>query len=230
MVTKPAEKTIAVRVLPPGALESTCRPWPNSPYWPPAPQNRTCANGNMGHRLSKIVTRTGDAGTTGLGDGSRVAKDSARIEAIGAIDELNSTLGVLLAEPLPAGVAECLVEVQHDLFDVGGELSIPGAATVSETQVTRVEEALARFNADLAPLKEFVLPGGTRAASYAHVARTVCRRAERSLVHLGATATVRDPVRKYVNRLSDLLFVLARVLNRDAGQADVLWRKDRRRA
>ena len=197
---------------------------------PPAPQNRACANGNMGHRLSKIVTRTGDAGTTGLGDGSRVAKDSARIEAIGAIDELNSTLGVLLAEPLPPGVAECLVEVQHDLFDVGGELSIPGAATVSEKQVVRVEEAVAHFNADLAPLKEFVLPGGTRAASYAHVARTVCRRAERALVHLGATATVRDPVRKYINRLSDLLFVLARVLNRDAGHADVLWRKDRRRA
>jgi cob(I)alamin adenosyltransferase len=184
----------------------------------------------MGHRLSKIVTRTGDAGTTGLGDGSRVAKDSARIEAIGAIDELNSTLGVLLAETLPAPMAECLLEIQHDLFDLGGELSIPGAEAVSEAQVLRLEQILERFNADLPPLKEFVLPGGTRAASYAHVARTVCRRAERALVHLGAAAPVREPARKYVNRLSDLLFVLARALNREAGQADVLWQKDRRRA
>jgi cob(I)alamin adenosyltransferase len=183
----------------------------------------------MGHRLSKIVTRTGDGGTTGLGDGSRVAKDSARIDAIGAVDELNSTLGVLLAEALPAAVATCLVEVQHDLFDLGGELSIPGHEAVGEAQVLRLEEAIARFNADLPPLKEFILPGGTRAASHAHVARTVCRRAERSLVRLGSSALVGDPVRKYVNRLSDLLFVLARVLNRDAGRADVLWRKNRRR-
>jgi cob(I)alamin adenosyltransferase len=188
------------------------------------------ANGIMGHRLSKIVTRTGDAGTTGLGDGSRVAKDSARIDAIGAIDELNSTLGVLLAEALPAAIAECLVEVQHDLFDLGGELSIPGSSAISDTQVMRLEQGVARFNADLAPLKEFILPGGTPAASHAHVARTVCRRAERSLVHLGASETVREPLRKYVNRLSDLLFVLARVLNRDAGRSDVLWRKDQRRA
>jgi cob(I)alamin adenosyltransferase len=183
----------------------------------------------MGHRLSKIVTRTGDAGTTGLGDGSRVAKDSTRIEAIGAIDELNSSLGVLLAETLPAPVAACLVDVQHDLFDLGGELSIPGSSAVTDAQVARLEEAVTRFNADLPPLKEFILPGGSRAASHAHVARTVCRRAERSLVHLGTTAAVPDPVRKYVNRLSDLLFVLARVLNRDAGCTDVLWRKDRRR-
>ncbi len=183
----------------------------------------------MGHRLSKIVTRTGDAGTTGLGDGSRAAKDSARIEAIGAVDELNSTLGVVLAEALPAAVAECLLEVQHDLFDLGGELSIPGSSTVSEAQVMRLEQVLTRFNADLSPLKEFILPGGTRAASQAHVARTVCRRAERSLVRLGAAETVGDPARKYLNRLSDLLFVLARVLNRDAGHDDVLWQKDRRR-
>jgi cob(I)alamin adenosyltransferase len=184
----------------------------------------------MGHRLSRIVTRTGDAGTTGLGDGSRVGKDSARIDAIGAVDELNSALGVLLAEALPTAVAACLIEVQHDLFDLGGELSVPGSSSVDEAQVVRLEEAVSRFNASLPPLKEFILPGGTRAASCAHVARTVCRRAERSLVHLGAAATVRDPVRQYVNRLSDLLFVLARVLNRDAGCADVLWRKDRRRA
>jgi cob(I)alamin adenosyltransferase len=183
----------------------------------------------MGHRLSKIVTRTGDAGTTGLGDGTRVAKDSERIEAIGAVDELNSVLGVLLAETLPDAVADCLTEVQHDLFDLGGELSIPGYSAVREAYVDRMEEAIARFNGDLAPLKEFILPGGTRAASLAHVARTVCRRAERTLVHLGASTTVSEPVRKYVNRLSDLLFVLARVLNRDAGRADVLWRKDRRR-
>ena len=184
----------------------------------------------MGHRLSKIVTRTGDAGTTGLGDGSRLAKDAARIEAIGAVDELNSTLGAVLAEQLPATVADCLREVQHELFDLGGELSIPGSSAVSEAQVTRLEQALARFNADLPPLKEFILPGGTRAASQAHVARTVCRRAERSLVRLGAVETVGGPARKYVNRLSDLLFVIARVLNRDAGCCDVLWQKDRRRA
>ena len=184
----------------------------------------------MGHRLSKIVTRTGDAGTTGLGDGTRVAKDSARIEAIGEVDELNSALGVLLAEVPPGEVADCLTEVQHDLFDLGGELSIPGYTAVREAHVDRMEEAIGRFNADLAPLKEFILPGGTRAASLAHAARTVCRRAERALVRLGASTTVSEPVRKYVNRLSDLLFVLARVLNREAGRADVLWRKDRRRA
>jgi len=181
----------------------------------------------MGHRLSKIVTRTGDAGTTGLGDGTRVAKDSARIDAIGEIDELNSTLGVLLAEPLPEAVMACLIEVQHDLFDFGGELSIPGYQAMKDAQAMRLEEAAERFNADLPPLKEFILPGGSRAASLAHVARTVCRRAERSVVHLGASAEVREPLRKYLNRLSDLLFILARVLNRAAGGTDVLWRKDR---
>ena len=182
----------------------------------------------MGHRLSKIVTRTGDAGTTGLGDGSRIAKDSARIDAIGAVDELNSTLGVLLAEKLPDAVAACLTEVQHDLFDLGGELSIPGYNAMTEAQVLKLEDAVDRFNADLAPLKEFILPGGTRAASLAHVARTVCRRAERALVHLGMTDAVRDCTRKYLNRLSDLLFVLARVLNRAGASPDVLWRKGRR--
>src|SRR5215471_13243943 len=182
------------------------------------------AHPTMGHRLSKIVTRTGDAGTTGLGDGSRIAKDSARIDAIGAVDELNSTLGVLLAEPLPDAVADCLTEVQHDLFDLGGELSIPGYNAMSDAQVLRLEEAVERFNADLAPLKEFILPGGTRAASLAHVARTVCRRAERTLVHLAKASPVNDPVRRYLNRLSDLLFVLARTLNRSAGHGDVLWR------
>ena len=183
----------------------------------------------MGHRLSKIVTRTGDAGTTGLGDGSRTLKDSPRIAAIGEVDELNATIGVLLAESLPDEIADCLTEVQHDLFDLGGELSIPGYSAVRDAHVDRVEQAIGRFNADLPPLKEFVLPGGSRAASLAHVARTVCRRAERSLVHLGAATAVSDPVRRYMNRLSDLLFVLSRVLNRAAGQRDVLWRKDRRR-
>jgi cob(I)alamin adenosyltransferase len=183
----------------------------------------------MGHRLSKIVTRTGDAGTTGLGDGTRVTKDSARIDAIGAVDELNSTLGVLLAEPLPDAVSGCLIEVQHDLFDLGGELSIPGHEAMREAQVLRLEDAVERFNAGLPSLKEFILPGGTRAASLAHVARTVCRRAERALVHLDATEPVRECTRKYLNRLSDLLFVLARALNRAGGSPDVLWRKDRGR-
>jgi cob(I)alamin adenosyltransferase len=180
----------------------------------------------MGHRLSKIVTRTGDAGTTGLGDGTRVGKDAARIDAIGAVDELNSALGVLLAENPPELIAGCLVDVQHDLFDLGGELSIPGYEALREVQVLRLEDAIERFNAELPPLKEFILPGGTRAASLAHVARTACRRAERAVVRLGASESVREPVRKYLNRLSDLLFVLARVLNRAGGVADVLWRRD----
>lgn len=183
----------------------------------------------MGHRLSKIVTRTGDAGTTGLGDGSRVAKDAARIDAIGAVDELNSSIGVLLAEPLPDDVAACLVDVQHDLFDLGGELSIPGYEAVRGDHVTRLEERVEHFNATLAPLKEFVLPGGARAAALAHVARTVCRRAERSLVHLGHAEAVSEPARRYLNRLSDLLFVLARALNQRAGRPDVLWQKGRDR-
>src|SRR5207249_8192419 len=183
----------------------------------------------MGHRLSKIVTRTGDAGTTGLGDGTRVAKDSARIEAIGAVDELNSTLGVLLAEPLPRAVADYLTEVQHDLFDLGGELSIPGYNAVREVQVLRLEEAIGQFNAGLAPLKEFILPGGTRAAGLAHVARTLCRRAERSIVALSSSEKVADPARVYLNRLSDLLFVLGRVLNREGGRGDVLWQQGKNR-
>jgi cob(I)alamin adenosyltransferase len=183
----------------------------------------------MGHRLSRIVTRTGDAGTTGLGDGSRVPKDAPRIEAIGSVDELNSTLGVLLAEPLPEPVAQCLVAVQHDLFDLGGELSIPGHTAVTDAHVARLEDAVEHFNADLAPLKEFILPGGTRAAAAAHVARTVCRRAERRLVALAEREAVGNAARRYLNRLSDLLFVLARVLNRAAARPDVLWRHDRGR-
>ena len=182
----------------------------------------------MGNRLSKIITRTGDEGTTGLGDGSRVAKDSARIEAIGTVDELNSTVGHLRALPeLPAPVSKLLLRIQHDLFDLGGELSIPGYTAVTDAHVERLETAVDAFNADLAPLKDFILPGGTRAAALAHVGRTVCRRAERALVTLAGSETVGDPARKYVNRLSDLLFVLARALNRSAGQPDVLWRRDR---
>lgn len=183
----------------------------------------------MGHRLSKLVTRTGDAGTTGLADGSRVAKDSARIEAIGTLDELNSTLGTLLAEPLPDDVAAALTDVQHDLFDLGGELSIPGHAAMTDAHVLRLEKEITRRNEALGPLKEFVLPGGTRAAALAHVGRTVCRRAERTLVHLGASDSVSAPARKYLNRLSDLLFVIARSLNRSAGRPDVLWQKGRLR-
>jgi len=182
---------------------------------------------DMGHRLSKIVTRTGDAGTTGLGDGSRVAKDSARIEAIGEVDELNSTIGLLLAENLPATVADCLTHVQHDLFDLGGELAVPGHTAVTDAHVARLESAVETFNADLGPLKEFILPGGSRGAALAHVARTVCRRAERALVRMAATDAVSVSARRYLNRLSDLLFVLARALNRAAGRADVLWRRDR---
>jgi len=183
----------------------------------------------MGHRLSRIVTRTGDAGTTGLGDGSRVAKDSARIDAIGSVDELNSSLGVLLAENLPDEVAADLTDVQHDLFDLGGELSIPGHAAMTDAHVEQLEAQVERYNGRLSPLKEFVLPGGTRAASVAHVCRTVCRRAERSLVHLAAGEPVSDASRKYLNRLSDLLFVLARTLNVAAGREDVLWQKGRAR-
>ena len=185
----------------------------------------------VGHRLSKIVTRTGDAGTTGLGDGSRVAKDAARIDAIGAVDELNSTIGVLLAEIVQAGLpgdfATTLVDVQHDLFDLGGELSIPGYAAVTEAHVVRLEDGVERYNAGLAPLKEFVLPGGTRAAALAHVARTVCRRAERSVVHLANVESVGELSRRYLNRLSDLLFVMARALNAASGRPDVLWQKGR---
>jgi cob(I)alamin adenosyltransferase len=177
--------------------------------------------------LSKIVTRTGDAGTTGLGDGSRVAKDSARIEAIGSVDELNSAIGVLLAESLPEPVDACLVAVQHDLFDLGGELSIPGFESVTDAHVERLEADVERFNADLPPLKEFILPGGTRPAALAHVARTVCRRAERALVAAAATEAITTTSRVYLNRLSDLLFVLARTLNKAECRPDVLWRKNR---
>ena len=184
----------------------------------------------MGHRLSKIYTRTGDAGTTGLADGSRVAKDSARIAALGELDELNTVVGLLLTEDLPGDIRALLTGVQHDLFDLGGEMAIPGAALLSEKSVAGLEQAIDRCNETLGPLKEFVLPGGTRAAALAHLARAVCRRAERRLVALAAAEAVSETGRKYVNRLSDLLFVLGRTLNRAGGRGDVLWQKNRERA
>jgi cob(I)alamin adenosyltransferase len=185
----------------------------------------------MGNRLSKIATRTGDDGTTGLGNGSRVRKDDARIAAIGDVDELNSNIGVLLCEPLPDDVRSALTAIQHDLFDLGGELCIPGHTMIADTHLAQLDTWLAEYNATLPPLREFILPAGSRAASLAHVCRTVCRRAERSIVALGAAGTtdaaIADAPRQYVNRLSDLLFVLARVLNRVNGGSDVLWRHDR---
>ena len=179
----------------------------------------------MGHRLSKIYTRTGDAGTTGLGDGSRTSKDSARVAAMGDVDELNSLVGVVLCEPMPDDVRELLVGVQHDLFDLGGEMSIPGATLLKATQPARLEAAIDRYNDELGPLKDFILPGGSRAAAMTHLARTVCRRAERSAVALAGEESVSDVGRQYLNRLSDLLFVLGRWLNKSSGGGDVLWQK-----
>jgi cob(I)alamin adenosyltransferase len=182
----------------------------------------------MGYRLSKIATRTGDGGETGLGDGSRVTKDAARIAALGEIDELNSAIGVVLAEDVPEGVRKALEAVQHDLFDLGGEVSIPGHALIGEAHVARLDALLAEHNEGLPPLKEFILPGGSRAAAAAHLARTICRRAERSLVALGRAEAVGKHARQYLNRLSDVLFVLGRALNRAAGRGDALWRRDPR--
>ncbi len=184
----------------------------------------------MGNRLSKIVTRTGDSGTTGLGDGSRVTKDCLRIEALGEIDELNSSLGVLLAEELPEAICEALLGVQNDLFDLGGELCIPGTNIISEAHIIRLEALVLQFNDTLSPLKDFILPGGTRAAALAHLSRTVCRRAERRVVHLANNESVSDFARKYLNRLSDLLFVLGRSLNIAGGRGDVLWIQGKNRS
>ncbi len=178
-----------------------------------------------GNRLSKIVTRTGDAGTTGLGDGSRTTKDSLRIDAMGEVDELNSGLGVLLCEDLPDNVRAALLDIQNDLFDLGGELCLPGMEVIKDIQVTRLEELAEQFNTDLPRLKEFILPGGTRAAALAHLSRTVCRRAERSMVKLNSAEPVSGAARRYINRLSDLLFILGRTLNRAGGRGDVLWQK-----
>jgi cob(I)alamin adenosyltransferase len=183
----------------------------------------------MANRLTRIYTRTGDGGTTGLADRSRVAKDAPRIEAIGAVDELNSVIGLLLAEELPDAERACLTGVQHDLFDLGGELSVPGHAIIGKAHVERLERELDRLNAGRPPLKDFVLPGGSRAAALAHVARTVCRRTERRLVTLSRKHKVSPDMRAYLNRLSDLLFVIARATNRHAGQPDVLWQQGKNR-
>ena len=191
----------------------------------------------MGNRLSKIYTRTGDDGTTGLGDGTRVPKDSARVEAYGTVDELNSSIGVLLAAcsgprfqaGVPRKILECLTEVQHELFDMGGELCIPGHRAIQAGQISRLETELDEFNDALPPLKEFILPGGGPAAAACHVARTIARRAERRVLTLSRAEAVSPEVMKYLNRLSDLLFVLARVLARHERGAEVLWRHDRQK-
>ena len=197
---------------------------------PPGGWSCTIA-GTMGQRLTQIATRTGDDGTTGLGDGTRVPKDALRVQAMGDIDELNSGLGVLLAEPLPDDVRALLVVIQHELFNLGGELSIPGFELLKADAVLRLDEALGHYNATLPRLAEFILPAGTRSAALAHVSRTVARRAERALVALAAHEKVNAAPRQYLNRLSDLLFVLARVLNRanldGLGGDDMYWKSER---
>lgn len=177
----------------------------------------------MANRLSVIATRTGDDGTTGLGDGSRTPKDAPRIAAIGDVDELNSGIGVLLTEDLPAEISADLLAIQHDLFDIGAELCIPGHTALTDEHIARLDARLAHYNAALPPLREFILPGGSRGSAQAHVARTVCRRAERAVVALARVDQVNPPVRQYLNRLSDLMFVLARCINQHAGQKDTFW-------
>ena len=182
----------------------------------------------MGNRLSKIYTRTGDDGTTGLGDGSRTEKDSDRVDAYGCVDEANSAIGVVLAnDSVPDDVRRCLTEVQHDLFELGGELCIPGHAAVDDSFIERLENDLDRLNADLPPLKEFILPGGGPAAAACHVARTTVRRAERRVTTLARNESVRGEVVRYLNRLSDLLFVIARVLARVESGQEVTWDRSR---
>lgn len=183
----------------------------------------------MGHRLSKIATRTGDDGTTGLGDGSRVGKDSARIQALGDVDELNSVLGVLLAETLTPDLHSSFLAIQHDLFDFGAELAVPGYVKITTEHVTRLDDLLSHLNSSLSMLKEFILPGGVRSAALAHQARSICRRAERSVVALANAEpeSISQAARQYLNRLSDLLFVTARHLNQLAGTGDVLWQPGR---
>jgi len=182
----------------------------------------------MGNRLSKIYTRTGDDGTTGLGDGSRVEKDSLRVEAYGTVDEANSAISVVLAnDSLSPTIRECLIQIQHDLFELGGELCIPGHSAIEMHFIDRLEENLDNFNANLPPLKDFILPGGGRAAAACHVARATVRRAERRVASLRKTEAVRGEVLKYLNRLSDLLFVIARVLARAESGQEVLWDRER---
>ena len=179
----------------------------------------------MGHRLTKIYTRTGDDGSTGLAANARVQKDDARIEAIGEVDELNSVLGLLLTESLPEDARALLIRIQHRLFDLGGELAMPDYQTLAAADTAALEAAIDQWNETLPPLKEFILPGGSPAGACCHMARTVCRRAERRLVQLHHRAPQRAEVMRYLNRLSDLLFVLARVLNREAGTEVVYWQK-----
>lgn len=181
----------------------------------------------MGNRLTQIATRTGDDGSTGLGDNTRVSKGHLRVHAMGDVDELNSHIGLLLCEPLSADVRELLVDVQHQLFNLGGELAMPGYTLLKDEALLQLDQALETHNAALPRLAEFILPAGTRAASQAHVCRTVARRAERAIVALGAVEVVNDAPRRYLNRLSDLLFVLARVLNRMDGGDDVYWKSER---
>ncbi len=181
----------------------------------------------MGNRLTQIATRTGDNGTTGLGDNTRVSKNSLRVHAMGDVDELNSHIGVLLCEEMPGDVRTLLVEIQHQLFNLGGELSIPGFELLKIEAVAVLDEALERYNAQLPRLQEFILPAGTRAASLAHVCRTVARRSERAVVALGNEEAINDTPRQYLNRLSDLMFVLSRVLNRLNGGDDVYWKSER---
>jgi len=181
----------------------------------------------MSNRLTQIATRTGDAGTTGLGDNQRVSKNSLRVHAMGDVDELNSSIGVLLCEEMPQDVRDVLVEIQHQLFNLGGELSIPGFELPKAEAVLQLDEALERYNADLPRLKEFILPAGNRSAALSHVCRTVARRAERAVVALGNEEALKDAPRQYLNRLSDLMFVLARVLNRQDGGDDVYWKSER---
>ena len=183
----------------------------------------------MGNRLSKIYTRTGDDGSTGLGDGSRVAKDSARVTAYGTVDEANSAIGIVLACDVPDPVREVLVGVQHQLFDLGGELCIPGHAAIFDADIQHLEDRLDAFNADLPVLKEFILPGGGAAAAHCHLARTICRRAEREVVTLSHHDAVRPEAIRYLNRLSDLLFVLSRVLARADGHGETIWNHERRK-
>lgn len=181
----------------------------------------------MSTRLSVITTRTGDGGETGLGDGSRVSKHSLRINALGDVDELNSVIGLWRTSSLPEAIDTLLSTVQHDLFDMGAELCIPGHIAMQNTQVVYLEEQVSHYNQHLEKLAEFILPGGTQAAAYAHLARTVARRAERAVVALMQEERIEAPVQQYLNRLSDLCFVLARVLNKHAGQSDVLWQRQR---
>lgn len=177
----------------------------------------------MGNRLSKIYTRTGDDGTTGLGDGSRIAKNSLRVQAMGDVDELNAVIGMLLTEPVSEAARNCLTAVQHDLFDLGAEICIPNHSMIKSERIQALETDLDTFNETLSPLKEFILPGGCRAAAQCHLARTVCRRAERTLHALNEQETITTASLQYINRLSDLLFVLCRILNKEANQPDVLW-------